>query len=318
VASNLPCGKAIAHLTPETIARFLDRAGAERFFTKAARFQAELARTEASELLYQGIMGALGYAKNKIPCLELARRLPLQTLAALAQDKVSDEECLAYLQARLLGTAGLLPSPHSSRPKDKDEWTAKLAKLWASLPQDDTMSEKDWHLFKVRPNNSPVRRIVAMSYLILRYRERGIFAEILDRIRDTPVNGGHHELEKTLVVTSQDYRADHFDFGSSGLSHRALLGAERAADIIVNVVLPFVYSWSQLSAQPKLAQKVRALYRNYPKLSVNTIERHMSRQLGLNRELVNSAQRQQGLIHLYRTLCAQGNCSHCPVSKTNH
>jgi hypothetical protein len=55
------------------------------------------------------------------------------------------------------------------------------------------------------------------------------------------------------------------------------------------------------------------LYRHYPKLAVNTIERHMRNQLGISRYLVNSAQRQQGLIHIYKTLCSQGECHLCPI-----
>jgi hypothetical protein len=36
-------------------------------------------------------------------------------------------------------------------------------------------------------------------------------------------------------------------------------------------------------------------------------------QLGVSSSLINSARRQQGLIHIYRTLCTQGKCSSCPL-----
>jgi len=142
------------------IGELLDRAGKERFLAKAARFQVDLAQTEAGQSLYQGIMGALGYAKNKSPFLELARRLPLQALESVTQGERSAEERLARQQALLLGTAGLLPSQSRRRQpaNNGDEWRDKLERLWASSGQTEAMSENDWQMSRVRPNNLPSRR----------------------------------------------------------------------------------------------------------------------------------------------------------------
>ena len=49
------------------------------------------------------------------------------------------------------------------------------------------------------------------------------------------------------------------------------------------------------------------------KILTNAIEKHMNNQLGLNSDLVVSARRQQGLIHIYRTLCSQGKCGYCTL-----
>jgi len=318
---NMPCHQAVEHLPTSIIAQFLDSAGEERFLAKAAKFQADLAQMEVSQSLYQGIMSALGYSKNKLPFLELARRLPLQILESLTQGKISDEECLAQQQALLLGTAGLLPSQRPDwhqKNKIDDKWIEKLEKLWVSSHQSMVMSENNWHLFKVRPNNFPLRRIVAMSYLTLRHREKGIFGEVVNKIREAAVSRGHHELEKMLLITTNGYWASHFDFGSgSRLRIPTLLGSRRAADIAVNVLLPFTFAWSKLTSQPELARKALDLYCHYPKLVVNTVERHMRNQLGLSSNLVNSAQRQQGLIHIYNTLCSQGKCHCCPLGRVD-
>lgn len=316
---NMPCHRTVTSLPTSIIAEFLDSGGRKRFLVKAARFQADLAQMGASQSLYQGIMGALGYSKNKLPFLELAHRLPLQVLESLTQDKISDEECLARQQALLLGTAGLLPSQRPNWPQENkidDQWLEKLEKLWVSSRQTEVMPETNWHLFKVRPNNFPLRRIVAMSFLTLRYRERGIFEEVVNRIRETAVSKGYHELEKMLLITTNGYWASHFDFGSgSRLIMPTLLGGRRAADIAVNVLLPFTFAWGKFTSQSGLARKAFDLYCQHPKLVVNTVERHMSNQLGLSSDLVNSAQRQQGLIHIYNTLCSQGKCHGCPLGK---
>jgi len=316
---TMPCLKAKQHLAASTIAKFLDTAGEERFLAKANRFQVDLTQMEANQCLYQGIMEALGYSKNKLPFLELARRLPLQILESIAQGKISDEECLVQQQALLLGTAGLLPSQRYNWHQENEldnKWIGKLERQWASSHQIEAMSPNDWHLFKVRPNNFPTRRIVAMSYLILRYRKKGILEEVINMVKEAPVNQGHYRLEKGLMVTTNGYWASHFDFGSgSRIRNHALLGSRRAADIAVNVLLPFNFAWGKLNSQPEVERKALNLYHGYPRLAVNAVERHMKIQLGLSSSLVNSAQRQQGLIHIYNTLCTQGKCNCCQLSE---
>jgi len=316
IASNTPCSCCRNSLTPDIVAEFLDSAGRERFLTKAAKFEASIAQVGAGQSLYQGLMGALGYYKNRLPFQELAHRLPFQLLESMASGAISDEEYLARQQALMLGTAGLLPSQRHNWHRDEldDGWADRLEKLWTPFHPIEVMPPNSWYLFRVRPSNSPVRRLIAMSYLALRYREKGILEEVLNIVRETPLNKGHRGLEAALVINTNGYWASHFDFGSSNMMKKpSLLGSGRAADIVVNVLLPFTSAWGRLSSQPELAGKAFTLYHNYPKLSANTVEQHMRRQVGLNGSLVNSAQRQQGLIHIYNTLCTQGKCGCCPL-----
>jgi hypothetical protein len=312
---SVPCLGAARASEPGTIAKFLDDAGEERFLAKAAEFQASIGQVGPSQSLYKGIMGALGYTKNKLPCLELARRLPLCVLESMSQPGTTKEECLARQQALLLGTAGLLPSQrYSSNRANKsgDKWIDKLEELWGSSRHTEVMASNAWHLLKVRPNNFPVRRLVAMSYLIIRHQEKGILEEVVNMINEAPLSQGHHRLEAGLLVTTDGYWAQHFDFGlRCAITTRSLLGRQRAADIAVNVLLPFAFAWGRVASLPELALKSLDLYRRYPKLTVNWVERHMNNQLGLDQSLVNSARRQQGLIHIHKSFCTQGKCYFC-------
>ncbi len=316
---NMPCLKVGGQLAAGTMTGFLDRAGEERFLAKAARFRADLAKTEASQSLYQGIMGALGYSKNKLPFLELARSLPLRILESITEIEITDEGRLAWQQSLLLGAAGLLPSQRQDWQQENrldDKWIDKLERLWTSSHYTGAMSRNVWHLFKVRPNNSPIRRLVAMSYLLLRYQEKGILKGLVSLIKEVPVNRGYHKIQKGLLVTANGYWASHFNFGSGGrIRSLTLIGSGRAADITVNVLLPFTFAWSQFTSRPKLKRKAFDLYRCHPRLTVNSVERHMMGQLGLSGSLLNSAQRQQGLIHIYSSLCTQGKCNDCSLSQ---
>ena len=140
--------------------------------------------------------------------------------------------------------------------------------------------------------------------------------ELVNMVREVPVSQGCHWLERELVVTTNGYWANHFDFGlGKRIRSPTLLGSRRAGDIAVNVVLPFTVAWSKVTSQPELEGKAFDLYRHYPRLVTNSVERHMRGQLGLNGRVVNSAQRQQGLIHIYNSLCTQGRCNNCPLSQ---
>jgi hypothetical protein len=124
------------------------------------------------------------------------------------------------------------------------------------------------------------------------------------------VEPAHRELEKMFIVNTAGYWVGHFDFGTPVNSSPTLLGAERAAEIVVNAVLPFV----DAAAQTGVAAKAREIYRRYPRLAANALERHMAGQLNLERGVVNSACRQQGLLHIYKTRCSQGECGACPLA----
>ena len=86
---TLPCFRTLYHTDGETLAKILNTAGEERFRQKAMHFQAEImgpalkalsAGEAAGQVLYQGMMRALGYAKNTKPFEDLAGRLPLASI----------------------------------------------------------------------------------------------------------------------------------------------------------------------------------------------------------------------------------------------
>ncbi len=178
------------------------------------------------------------------------------------------------------------------------------------------MPADSWRLVKVRPNNFPVRRIASISYMILRHCEKGLLEEIIKLISKMKIDQACFALEVAMVVMASGYWKTHYDFGCySRHIAPALIGNSRAAAIAVNVILPFIYAWSRLNAKPELAAKSLAIFTTYPKMGTNAIERHMSKQLGRSGVPINSAQRQQGLIHIYKALCTQGKCAVCPLGK---
>jgi hypothetical protein len=334
----------------QTLEKLLNAAGEERFKQKAMHFQAEILRgvypeqdgipsrslplgldsspsaqndrrrraqkEEAGQVPFRGMMRVLGYAKNTKPFEELARRMPLNSLKS--------REGLALKQALLLGTAGLLPSQRWQVKFAGEKEVRELEQIWQSVGKKvEPMKESDWNFSHIYPNNSPVRRIVAQSYLLERYCagtcpepvEGKLLAGILQLVKEAPLPKGHRVLENGLTVVGDGYWQDHFDFDvRSKTKISALLGNSKAGEIAVNVILPFAFSWGKMFNEPELMKKALELYDSYPKLAENEITRHMENQLCLKEPAEFTASHQQGLIHIFRNYCREGRCSECPLA----
>jgi hypothetical protein len=309
---QLPCFQILDHMDRQTLGKLLNTAGAERFKQKARHFQAEILRytqkEEAEQVFFRGIMRALGYAKNTKPFEDLADRMPLNS--------IESREGLTLKQALLVGTAGLLPSQRRQVKFAREKAVRELEQIWQSAGKKvKTMRESDWNFSHIYPNNSPVRRIVAQSYLLERYCEKKLLAGILQLVKEASMPGGHRVLENGLTVTGDGYWRDHFDFGvRSKTKISALLGNSKAGEIAVNVILPFAFSWGKMFNEPELMKKAMELYISYPKLAENEITRHMTKQLCLKEYPNFTACHQQGLIHVFRNYCRQGRCSECPLA----
>ncbi|MFP3976095.1 MAG: DUF2851 family protein, partial [Dehalococcoidia bacterium] len=155
-APPLPCKGAGTQLSKNTLLGILDEHGKDRFYVKSASFEVSMVLEEPEQVLYQGIMGALGYTKNKKPFQELAQHLPLRILESFAGESRNPQ---ATLQAVLLGAAGLLPSQcgHKSGLGNHAE-IAGLETIWQSLNIKNPMNYSDWYFFRMHPKNFPSQR----------------------------------------------------------------------------------------------------------------------------------------------------------------
>jgi hypothetical protein len=304
---ELPCFQIERRVGPQVLARQLNIAGEERFKQKAMHFQAELEQEQAKQVLWKHLMRALGYSKNIKPFEELAHRASLNFM--------ENVKPLILKQAWLVGTAGLLPSQRSQGEFSRDDELRELEHVWRSVSQGATpMRENDWNLWHIYPNNSPIRRIVAQSYLLERYYDMGLLRGMLQLVEQAWLTSEHRWREDSLTVFGDGYWQDHFDFDIRSKTRiSALLGKSKASEIVVNVILPFAFSWGEMTNEPGLKGKAIELYNHCPKLSENGITRHMARQLSLKGTAGFTACHQQGLIHIFRDYCREGKCCECPL-----
>ena len=340
---------------PAEMGAILDRAGESRFLQASESFLRLLREEDPEQVLYAALMEALGYSQNRDPFQELAHRVNYRTLAAAVAGYPSGVR-IGPLQEILLREAGF-PAPvsldamYSSRndvlqpPRvygGEDEGgghppsqetgrsaearrggpsaaTRRGSRQRGGSPRVRPMEPDRWHLFRVRPENHPRRRILG-------------FAHVLDTFLPSPEAGhapwagaglvqGVIELLKASSDSARGgrrrRRMEAVLMGTCGCTSRASCGGKAgapigrggAADMVVNCVLPYVHAIARLRDEPPLERLAWEAYCVAPRLQENELTREMWRQLfryegtsGAWASVVPSARRQQGLLHLHQLL----------------
>ena len=316
---------ALGDCSQSFIRQVLESAGESRFTMHVSQVKESRAHNSWDQILYQSLCESLGYAKNQVPFRNLARRLPVDTLwEFLWQDSVelAQMKCQAYL----FGAAGLLPSQAAFKEPvtdpDVNEFVTILEDLWHAFPWRNKITPlkpEVWKFFRLRPQNFPTRRIAAAAQLVVRFMDEGFVPGFYRIVQNTELNVRTviTELEALLRVKSSGFWEQHYQFapvsGNPG-SSKWLIGNDRIRDILVNVVLPLLYAYAGESDDHRGANTVLELYSGFPALSENHITRRMRKRLfDGGAELPGPAlvRIQQGLIHLEKFHCHEGDCADC-------
>ena len=307
------------HLDMEVLKGVFESLGRERFLEKTESMRLLRTRLDFEQLLYEGIMEALGYERNSKAFRELAQHVPFTDL-----DGKSELE----IQAILLGVAGLLPSQREkslSSDVTDDSSVVALEALWcaseyAELPP--RMTEARWS-FTGRPLNHPVRRIPAISQLI--HRAKGslmmYFLPTCEKAATTDTKKALQTIEKEirtlLMIEPVGYWEQHSNFGTGGARNAVLIGKGRAIDIIVNKILPVAYIWAVEAGSQQLQEAVLQLYSVGSKSTGNKIISKINKQVFTEQQRMQhlhpTAKIEQGIIRLHKNYCADWLCDLCPI-----
>ena len=306
-------------LNIEVLRGVFESLGRERFLEKMESMRLLRTRLDFEQLLYEGIMEALGYERNSKTLRELAQHVPFTDL---------NEKSELEIQAILFGVAGLLPSQREKPlpPEVTDDpGVVALEELWcgseyAELPP--RMTEARWS-FTGRPLNRPTRRIAAISQLI--HRSQGSLMMYFLPTCEKAASADTRELLRTvekelcalLMIEPVGYWKQHSNFGTGGTQNAVLIGKSRAIDIIVNKILPVAYIWAIEADSQKLQEGLLKLYSVGSKSVGNQIIRKIAKQIFTEekqmRLLEPTAKIEQGIIRLHKNYCADWLCDLCPI-----
>jgi len=238
IAEAPPCRHQLQALGTDSAIAFLESAGQERLRLKTERMASRISGNDRHSVLYEEIMGALGYRHNVPAFRALARAV---SPARLAESSGGDP---AAAYSVLLGVSGLLPD---RMPAQWDDETVRFVrKLWdhwwprADVWADVLMPRDSWRLAGLRPQNNPARRMAAAASIFCKPDR---FVSALSGIS---VQKPARWLAKAAQLihsssTSAGYWDHRLAFGGKPVrSPVALIGPDRAASIATNILIPYL------------------------------------------------------------------------------
>ena len=292
-------------------AMMLDALGDARLEERAAAMEGDIAFVGPEQALYEALFRGLGYTRNMTTFQEVARLMPIETLRGLSDGAPDEQERVARLTGLLFGTAGLLPSQRSREMQGRfplgeltwsafDSFTVSSETEWARHTGLEFLARGSWQIFRVRPDNHPVRRMGAAVELVLRWFQG---PGLLNNLRvgigeaENPRDAAARVID-ALVIPSTGYWETHSDFGKLRRSRpSALIGRGRALDIIATAVLPFLLAVADLESNTEIEHKTRQTYAVLPNTGESEASRRARHLLGRHSQQL-SARRYQGFLSL--------------------
>jgi hypothetical protein len=314
LSSGLPdelrgrCCAPLRELTSEQLNGLLRQAAMARLQSKAAQFQARARQGGWEQSLWEGLFRALGYKHNVWPMQRLGELRP--RWSTRGSEPIITE-------ARLFGISGLLPAELSRSQTGADHYVRQVWDQWwreRDEFSDCILPKALWRFHGIRPANHPQRRLALASG----WSQDGNTGPRLERwcaseIRDSALPGSLLEI---LQVQPNGFWSRHCTFHSRALKRaQPLIGATRATDLAVNVVLPWLWIRAVEGKNQELKQKIQHRYFAWPPAEDNSLLRLARQRLlaGAHRRVLASAAVQQGLVQIVRDFCEHSNalCERC-------
>ncbi len=242
-----------------------------------------------SQTYYALTLGFLGQNMNKLPMLELARKIPAKIVL-----KHLDEQ--RSLEALLLGVAGYLDDTN-------DEYALELRSTYLHFKNLYDLDEvvQKWKTGRVRPENTPLRRIIQFSTILPKLNEAWD-ALILGE----PLNWA------SFVPSASSYWQSHYAFSVPSKRKLELkLSKELGTLLQINVHVPLLYYYGSSVGSGDLLRRSIALLRDL-KPESNRYSRMWVKQ----GRKASTAADSQAMLELYTQLCSSKKCLNCSIGKS--
>jgi hypothetical protein len=240
------------------------------------------------ETLWWMISRNFGLVVNAEVFGEMADSVPYNILLKLGNQ-------LHQQEALIFGQAGLLEGGFN------DEYPLMLKKEYEFLRSKYRLegTHIPVHYLRMRPACFPTIRLAQLAKLV--YDSPQLFAAIIGY--DDP-----GKIKQLLNVTAGEYWDSHFIFDEATSHHPKKLGAQMINNIIVNTVVPILYTYGEYRKEEKYSEKATDWISSLsPEKNSMTTK---FKKYGVNAE---NAGESQALIELKTQYCDHRKCLDCSV-----
>jgi len=293
-SSSIPCHAFLEEIETQTLRMQLDRMMLERLEIKSKRIQQLLKfhQGDWESTLYQLLGKYFGFKVNAVPFELLTTSLPLKVIR-------KHRSSIMDLEALLFGQAGMLDEA------SKSNYALELKKIhdYLKLKYELQSMKSSWKYSRLRPTNFPSIRIAQFAQLW--FKHENLFQKL--------VNANNvEELLELFQLQVSNYWEFHYRFEViAQRKGKKRIGKNSIYSLIINVVVPIVFTYGEHSLNSKLKEKAMAWLENLP-AEQNKILREWNK-YNLNAE---NAADSQGFIQLKTAHCENKNCLNCAIGNS--
>ncbi len=242
------------------------------------------------EQLWWMIAGNFGMKVNATAFEAVARSIPYTLLAKHRQQPFQ-------LEAILFGQANLLESDFS------EMYPVMLKKEYHFLNRKYGLKKvfEQVHFLRMRPENFPTIRLSQLATFCV--DSGNLFAWILQC-------SSIGELRRKFAPAANDYWFYHYVFDKKSRFKEKILGRATGERIIINSVIPLLYTYGTLYPDKSFRQKAISWMQEI-RAEQNEIISHW-KMLGIQ---IGSAAESQALLELKNEFCQQRKCLDCDIGK---
>ena len=291
----LPCHPYIRNVQPNILQQWYRQLNAMRFRVKRERITTLLNQNgfNKEETLYRALASGFGLPINSLPFELVAAGIPYRYMNEIRHS-------LADLEALLFGQSGFLNSGINQTP-----YVKKLREIYRLREGSFTTKPLPVHLWKflrLRPASFPTLRLSQFASLL--HRRIPLSVSLLSF-------SNLSELEQLLRVRASEYWDTHYIFGKCSPDSVKFIGRQSIHSLIINVVVPFLYSVGKTEVNGFTLKRARELLIDLEAESNQIIKNW--HKFGL--KPVNAFE-SQALIQLHHNFCEQKRCMDCMIGTT--
>lgn len=291
-ARELPCAPELGAVPGLCVSDWVTALGFERMQAKADRVLDMLERSNGSwaNAIYVTAARALGFGVNAEPFELLALTTPLRDMLRHSDSSLALEAML-FGQAGMLGEGAAEDGDYPARLADEYRF---MAAKYGLAPSPNIM----WKMARMRPQNSPHRRIAALAAMV-----RGGFA-MGSRLLAVESEADARAL---FDISLSGFWAQHYNFTAAGAGARAFSQSSISV-LIINVAVPVLYAYGTFVNDRRRQELAVDLLQSL-KPERNSITDIFER-AGLK---IADAFASQAFIQLRKEYCLPRKCLYCRI-----
>lgn len=288
--SYIPCGRQASQVEDIIWITWKERLLVERLQRKSAVVLAcQLANQHHwDETCWWMLARNFGIVVNSEAFESVARSLPVTLLA-------KHKNQLHQLEAMLLGQAGLLNEKFLSKyPIMLQKEYNFLKAKYGLQPVHESI-----HFLRMRPSAFPTVRLAQLAMLV--HTSGHLFSTLKETV-------SLNEAKKLFSITANDFWHYHYNFSESAVYKPKKLGDQMIDNIIINTVVPLLFSYGHLHKEEEFTERALQWLRELAS-EKNTITFGFSQLAIANQNAFDS----QALKELKTSYCDKRRCLDCAV-----